>query len=102
MGLPKPGVIDQYGGFSLCINQSWFGHKAEKNTLLYIVGTTPKKIPPIPISFDTVIFTVSSKIKKKSGRRLKIEIPKSEREKTPLKLAEWLIKLALMCNRPIN
>jgi hypothetical protein len=34
--LPYPGNIDDFGGYTLCVNQSWWGHKAQKkNTSLY-------------------------------------------------------------------
>lgn len=95
--LPQPGKKDEFGGFSLCINQSWFGHKAEKKTLLYIKGCQYSDLPPMPINFNAVEYTVSSKIKKKSGKRIKKEITKKEREATPLLLAEWLIAVAKKC-----
>jgi hypothetical protein len=98
LNLPLPGFIDDYGGFSILINQSWFGHKAEKKTLLYINGCKPSDLPSIPIRFDAIEFTVSSKIKKKSGRRIKREITKKEREETPVDLAKWLIEVATKCN----
>ena len=45
MNLPLPGQRDIYGGWTLCIDQNWFGHRAEKRTFLYIVGINPKEIP---------------------------------------------------------
>ncbi|MEQ9023110.1 MAG: hypothetical protein RLN82_10195 [Pseudomonadales bacterium] len=95
--LPMPGKFDEYGGYSICVDQSWWGHKAKKNTLLYIVGCPQRELPSIPIRFDMIEYTVSSKIKKKSGRRIKKEIPKSEREATPSDFAKWLIDVARKC-----
>jgi hypothetical protein len=40
-GLPAPGQIDAHGGWTLPIHQNWWGHRAEKATLLYIVGCGP-------------------------------------------------------------
>jgi hypothetical protein len=57
------------------------------------------QLPPIPIKFDRIEYTVSSKIKKYSGRRLKKEISKSEREETPIDFAIWLIDVAELCNK---
>lgn len=94
MRLPKPGSLDKFGGFSVCIDQFCWGHKARKRSLLYIVGIKPSQLPPIPIRLDAVEFTVASKIKKKSGRLVKKEITKKEREATPEEFAKWLIKLA--------
>lgn len=97
MNLPQPGKTDEYGGYTICVNQSWWGHKAEKQTFLYIVGCDRNELPPIPISFSAIEYTVSSKIKKKSGRRIKKEITKKEREETPIELAKWLIEVAKKC-----
>ena len=101
MSLPLPGKYDEYGGFSICIDQFWFGHKAQKKTLIYVCGCTQAELPSIPMRFDAVEYTVSSRIKKKSGRRTKKEITKSEREHTPNDLAKWLIKVAIKCKSPI-
>jgi hypothetical protein len=97
--LPLPGYYDEYGGFSICIDQFWFGHKAQKRTLLYICGCSQSDLPPIPIRFDAVTHCVSVNKKNKFGRRpgLKKEITKVEREQTPVELAEWLIKVAVQC-----
>lgn len=84
MNLPLPGNVDEYGGFSLCVNQNWWGHKAVKNSMLYIVGIDPKEMPATPITFDAIQYTVSSRIKKKTGRRTKKEITKRERERLRL------------------
>jgi hypothetical protein len=97
-GLPKPGKVDNFGGYTICVNQSWFGHKALKKTFLYIVGCPHWHLPPIPIKFDAIEYTISSKIKKKSGRRVKREVTKIEREETPPDLARWLIAVAEKCN----
>lgn len=98
LNLPKPGIYDEYGGFSICIDQFWFGHKAQKKTLLYICGCGQVDLPPVPMRFDAVEYTVSSRVKLKSGRRVKKEITKAEREHTPIELAKWLIKVAMKCN----
>lgn len=97
--LPMPGKVDKFGGYSISVDQFWWGHKAKKSTLLYIVGCPINKLPAIPMRFDALQYTVSSKIKKKSGRRILKEIPKSEREATPLDFAKWLIEVASRCGR---
>jgi hypothetical protein len=99
--LPLPGNTDDFGGFTILIHQSWFGHKAEKKTFLYICGIDRKDLPEIPIKFDAIEYTVSSQIKLKSGRRIKKEISKKEREETPINLAKWLIKVAQKCKRTL-
>lgn len=47
--LPLPGQTDSYGGWTMAIPQHWFGHRAEKMTLLYIVGLKPTEVPPLPM-----------------------------------------------------
>lgn len=101
MGLPQPGKVDEYGGYSLCVNQSWWGHKAEKNTMLYVCGCKEKHLPLMPLNFDSIEYVVSSCKRNKYGRRGtgKKEIPKSMREKTPIAFAKWLIEVAELCNK---
>lgn len=94
LNLPVGKDSDEYGGFSICVNQSWFGHKAQKKTLLYIVGVKRKDIPPYPITFDAVQYTISTS---KAKNRVKKEAPKKDREATPLQFAKWLIELAKSC-----
>lgn len=48
----KPGTIDEFGGFSICIDQSWFNYYTPKRTLLYIVGMKPKQIPDYSFNLD--------------------------------------------------
>jgi len=100
-----PGLIDSFGGWILPINQSQFGHKADKATFLYIVGVLPASIPdfPLPLTYPTHI--VGTPGRRKDGTRLKIgdygykpELPKVEREHTPVILCEWLIELIMTIN----
>lgn len=79
-GLPKRG-FDSFGGWTLPVWQSWFGHRAPKPTWLYVCGVSPSDVPPIP--FDLAA---------PSGR---IELMcTAERERTPLAFAQWLLDLA--------
>lgn len=48
----KPGTYDEFGGFTICIDQSWFGYYTEKRTLLYIVGCKMKDIPDYHFNLD--------------------------------------------------
>jgi len=92
-GLPEPGRIDEWGGWTLPIDQNWFGHRARKRTRLYIVGVTPQQIPEMPIVLGEATHTVGLW----SGRdrsRCRPSIAKWEYEHTPPALAEWLVELA--------
>ncbi len=94
VGLPAPGSRDEYGGWTLPVLQFWWGHRAQKATLLYIVGCDPKDLPLIPLKLGIPTHTVSSS-KKKDSRP---EITKAEREHTPVAFAKWLCCLAQKCN----
>lgn len=78
-GLPFPGEKDSFGGFTLPILQSWFGHEAPKATWLYFVGLSPVDLPPLPFALGIP-----------SGR---VEfMSTAKREATPPALAKWLIE----------
>lgn len=92
-GLPAPGYTDEWGGWTLPIDQNWFGHRARKRTRLYIVGVPPRQIPEMPIVLGEATHTVGLW----SGRdraRCRPSIAKWEYEHTPQVLAEWLVELA--------
>ncbi|MCX6250747.1 MAG: hypothetical protein NTX61_08345 [Bacteroidetes bacterium] len=93
--LPYPGKIDEFGGWTLAIDQFWFGHRAKKGTFLYIVGTAQDNIPDYSLRFDMVTHVISTS-KRIGGDSLK-DVNKTERERTPLNLALWLVKLAERC-----
>jgi hypothetical protein len=96
-GLPKPGQRDKFGGWTLPIHQHWWGHRAEKATLLYIVGCEPANIPDMPFRMDEPTHVVQSR--KRAGSRP--HITKAEREHTPPQLAAWLCELARRCSKAI-
>jgi len=44
-GLPSPcSGCDEYGGFTIELNQSWFGYEAAKRTWIYMVGVPREKL----------------------------------------------------------
>lgn len=95
--MPRPGGRDEFGGWTLPINQHWFGHRAEKATWLYIVGIEPSEIPAIPMRLDKPTHCIRPT---KSYPRLP-SVTKAEREHTPPALAEWLVNVAELCGRKV-
>ena len=92
-GLPEPGMIDAYGGWTLIVDQHWFGHRAQKRTRLYICGVLPSEAPIIPLRLGEATHTVGLW----SGRdraRCRPSVTKAEFESTPPPLAAWLVELA--------
>lgn len=94
--LPAPGERDAWGGWTLPINQHWLGHRAEKATLLYIVGCEPGDVPPFPIRLDEPTHVIQSR--KRTDYRP--HVSKAEREMTPPEMAAWLVELAGRCKGP--
>lgn len=88
--LPLPGTVDNYGGFTINIDQSWFGHKAKKNTFLYINGCTIRELPKLPLNFNAIEYTIGSNTRTKEKKK---EVTKKERLQTPRDLALWLINV---------
>lgn len=92
---------DSYGGFTLHVNQFWFGHKAEKASLLYICGVLPGNLPAFPLVFNYPSFVVNSCIRRgQPGYRP--EISKADRERTPLGFAHYLISIAEQVRFPVR
>lgn len=96
--LPSPGKRDAWGGFTLPIDQDWFGHRAEKATKLYIVGIEPRDIPIIPIKLEEPAYVVSSSCRL-GHPAYRLQLRKPEREHTPIDLAMWLVEVARRCGR---
>ena len=84
-GLPQPGRRDEFGGWTLPIRQYWFGHRAMKSTLLYVVGCEPRAIPPFPMVLGEAPILVE-------------HMNVRERERTPIAFAKWLVELAEKCH----
>lgn len=96
MNLPLGNEIDEFGGFTLCIDQSWWGHRAQKRTLLYICGAKRSELPRMPLKFELVTHVITQGLRKgQPGWRPRVT--QYERESTPAALAEWLIEVASLC-----
>lgn len=92
-GLPEGQERDAFGGWTLYIQQHWWGHRAQKRTRLYIVGCEPRDIPIMPMKLGEATHTIGLW----SGRdraTCRPSVSKREFEHTPPELAEWLVELA--------
>ena len=95
-GLPEPGDVDAFGGWTLIVDQYWWGHRARKRTRLYVCGVRPQSIPQMPMALGEATHTVGLW----SGRdrsRCRPSIGKHEFEATPPEFAAWLADLARRC-----
>lgn len=79
--LPLPGQVDAWGGYTILVDQGWFGHPAPKPTWLYICGVERDKLPPVPVQLHRA-----------GGRTL--DLMPAEREKTPVEFAKFLLLAA--------
>lgn len=98
-GLPAPGDVDAFGGWTFPIVQSWFGHRADKKTWIYVVGIVPAQLPDFPLVLGEATHKIGSSGRRRDGSRLKDrpEVTKAEREHTPPALADWLVECARRC-----
>lgn len=97
-GIYLNGSIDRFGGFTLLIQQWWFGHLAEKWTRIYVCGVQCQDLPEIPYkigqSEKVIRYSPAVWRDRKTTPITRKEVTKAEREHTPLKLAEWLLEVA--------
>lgn len=75
------GMRDHFGGVLVPVLQAWWGHRAPKKTLLYIVGP----IPDVPYVENVQTVTTIERM----GR--------PERERTPAPFCTWLVDVARAC-----
>lgn len=95
IGVRTEGVRDRFGGVFIRVHQSWWGHRAQKHTGLYIVG------PVLEHPFDGPAPTrvcQGSSLRPRPGRRAVQGMGAAERMRTPPELAKWLVFAARGCN----
>lgn len=93
--LPAPGERDKFGGWTKPVMQMWWGHRAEKPTMLYIVGVEPRDLPAYPILLGDAPRVLFNKRGLRSGMPgFRTECTQEEREHTPPAFAEWLVAVA--------
>lgn len=95
-GMPKPGEFkDQWGGWTLEMEQFHFGHRAAKLTWFYVVGVDPSEMPTIPKREGRPTHCIAPC--RRPGALKLPTVTKPEREHTPIKLCVWLVELARRC-----
>lgn len=87
---PSPGAFDQWGGYTLQVNQTRWGHPCMKPTWIYICGVARGDLPPLPPDRPPSHCVV----RLKTNPIALPELPKRLRHLTPLGLAEWLVQVA--------
>jgi hypothetical protein len=96
----EAGLWDDGIGFTLKVEQHWWGHRARKRTWLYVCGLELRGVPQMPLTLTEASHVVSSGYAPYRGHRhrsCKPEIGKAEREHTPPAFARWLVELARRC-----
>lgn len=94
-GLPAPGHTDEFGGLTFPITQSWFGHRAEKATWLYIVGVQAARLPVMPFDMARATHVICQRTGKRKGMPgWRPQVTRAQREHTPPALASWLVETA--------
>lgn len=80
MRLPLPGApADRHGGWTMYVEQRWFGYPNRKRTWLYIVGVQKNQLPALPFQFD---------------RRWLADMSRQQRSRTMPAFACWLCQAA--------
>jgi hypothetical protein len=93
--LPRPGPeTDRWGGFSLAIEQRWWGHSCDKRTWLYVCGIARRDVPSFPLCLREATKVVTSSLYRCGDPRWKPHCSHAEREQTPPEFATWLVELA--------
>lgn len=82
MKLPGPGLRDQFGQ-TVVVDQYWFGHRAQKRTLLYVCGHDGD-LPGVPLVLGDDYYPCQN-------------MGTVEREKTPRAFGEFLYEIASNC-----
>ncbi|WP_051144419.1 hypothetical protein [Nevskia ramosa] len=101
--LPAPGQVDRFGGWTLAVDQDWWGHRAQKRTKLYIVGVDPRDVPLMPFKIVEPSHVVSPSSRIRVGHpSYRPQLRKSEREHTPPDFARWLVDLVRRCRQPMR
>ena len=88
--IPDVGEKDEYGGFTILIDQYDFGHVAHKKTKLYICGIKQQELPSLPPKDDTIHYCEKGKRRSICGNvKGTTRCTQYQREYTPEKLIDY-------------
>lgn len=101
-GLPRPGQLpDAWGGVTFEVCQCDWGRPARKRTWLYVVGISPRKIPPAPAPREPTHWASGSRTAPRGPVPPGIKVCSAEqRRRTPERFAKWLVAIAERCRAP--
>lgn len=98
--VPDVGAHDQYGGFTIEIDQYDFGHVAHKRTKLYICGIDKKDLPALPPRDLTIHYCDKGKRRSIAGNiRGTTRCTQYQREYTPEKLIDYFESVLELMNQ---
>lgn len=89
---PVGGYPDQWGGYTIQVDQFHWGHRCQKRTLLYIVGVPIEDLPQQPFRQGEPTHCIDS------NKSHKPEVGKRERMATPPEFGRWLVEIASKAN----
>lgn len=88
--LPDVGETDEYGGFTIMVDQYDFGHVAHKKTKLYICGIDKEQLPELPPEDTTLHYCEKGKLRSICGNvKGTTRCTQYQREYTPEKLIDF-------------
>jgi len=89
---------DEWGGWTMDVDQFHWGHRAAKPTRLYVVGCSPADVPATPHRDGEPEFCITQGHGIREVDELfKSRLPDWERAATPPAFAQWLVTLARLC-----
>ena len=97
--LPDAGETDDYGGFTIEIDQYDFGHVAHKRTKLYICGIDRAELPVLPEKDETIHYCEKGKRRSIAGNvKGTTRCTQYQREYTPEKLIDYFESVLNLIN----
>jgi len=88
--LPLPNCTDEYGGFTITIDQYDFGHVAHKKTNLYFFGLSKDQLPALPPKDHSLHYCEKGKLRSICGNvKGTTRCTQYQREYTPEKLIDY-------------